>query len=244
MERKIRVGSVSYLNAKPLIYELEQGAMKERIELTTEFPAKIAAMLVEDKIDIGLVPVAIIPRLKEWHINIDYCIGCVGPVASVCIFSEVPIQEVKEVLLDYQSRTSVRLAKILLKEYWNVDPILSDAKEDFRKHICGATAGVVIGDRALEQRRQSKYIYDLGETWIQMTGLPFVFAAWISNKKLDEKFISDFNKVNAIGLTHIDEVVKENPYPVFDLKEYYTQHISYVLDDEKKKGLELFLSKL
>jgi chorismate dehydratase len=72
-------------------------------------------------------------------------------VASVCIFSEVPIHEIKEVLLDYQSRTSVRLARILLKEFWNVDPILTDAKEDFREHISGTTAGVVIGDRALEQ---------------------------------------------------------------------------------------------
>lgn len=235
---------MSYLNAKPLLYGFEQGAMKDQIELITEIPSKIAAMLVEDKIDIGLVPVAIIPRLHEWYINTDYCIGCERPVASVCIFSEVPIDEVKEVLLDYQSRTSVRLAKVLLKEYWNVDPVLTDAKEDFREHIGGTTAGVVIGDRALEQRKQSKYIYDLGEAWIEMTGLPFVFAAWISNKKIDEGFIEEFNKANELGLQHLDEVVSEHPYTIFDLKEYYTEHISYNLTEEKKKGLKLFLEKI
>jgi chorismate dehydratase len=244
VERKIRVGSVSYLNAKPLLYGFEQGAMKDQIELITEFPSKIATMLVEDKIDIGLVPVAIIPRLKEWHINTNYCIGCDRPVASVCIFSEVPIHEIKEVLLDYQSRTSVRLARILLREFWNVDPILTDAKEDFREHISGSTAGVVIGDRALEQRKTSKYIYDLGEAWIQMTGLPFVFAAWISNKQLDPAFIEEFNKANALGLEQLDQVVAEHPYTIFDLKEYYTEHISYNLTEEKKRGLALFLDKL
>ena len=162
---RIRVGAVSYLNTKPLIYGFEQGMMKDGIELLIDYPARIAALLQQHKIDIGLIPVAIIPHLKESHIVTDYCIGAEGPVASVCLFSEVPLEKIEQVLLDYQSRTSVALARILLKDYWMIHPQLTAAQEDFRDHIRGTTAGVVIGDRALEQRGQSAHVYDFGEAW-------------------------------------------------------------------------------
>ena len=242
--RKIKVGAVSYLNTKPLIYGFQQGMMNDSIELIEDYPASIAGMLLNDEIDLGLVPVAIIPRLKEYHIISDYCIGTNDEVASVCLFSDVPMNDVKEVLLDYQSRTSVRLAKILLKEYWKVTPLLTDAKADFRQHINGTTAGLVIGDRAFEQRKVSAYIYDLGKAWKDLTGLPFVFAAWISNKKLDDGFIKNFNAATGAGMGEINTIVAQNPYPLFDLKKYFTDHISYTLDDKKKAGLNLFLDKL
>ncbi len=140
--------------------------------LIEDYPANIARMLMEGTIDVGLVPVAVIPHLKEHYINTDYCIGCEGPVASVAVFSEVPMEKVEKVLLDYQSRTSVALAKVLLRKYWNIEPELVDTKSDYRAQIKGTTAGVVIGDRALEQRKVSTYMYDLGEAWIEITGLP------------------------------------------------------------------------
>jgi len=242
--RKIKCGAVSYLNTKPLIYGFQQGLMKDAIEMTTDYPAGIARKLLNNEIDLGLVPVAIIPALEEYYIIGDYCIGADGPVASVCLFSDIPIEEIKEVLLDYQSRTSVRLAKILLKEYWKVQPILTDAKADFREHIQGTTAGLVIGDRAFEQRKVSAYSYDLGEAWKNLTGLPFVFAAWISNKKLDDDFIQSFNTATGAGMQEIDTIIAANPYPLFDLKKYFTRHISYTLDERKKEGLALFLKKL
>jgi chorismate dehydratase len=242
--KKIKVGAVSYLNTKPLIYGFQQGMMKAQVTLTEDYPSSIAAMLLNDEIDLGLVPVSIIPNLKEWYIISDYCIGADGAVASVCLFSDVPIEDVKEVLLDYQSRTSVRLARILLKEYWKVSPVITDAKQDFREHIKGSTAGLVIGDRAFEQRKVSKYRYDLGESWKKHTGLPFVFAAWISNKKLDDSFVTGFNTATGLGLQQLDAVIAQNPYHLFDLKKYFTQHISYHLDEDKQRGLRLFLDKL
>jgi len=238
------VGAVSYLNTKPLIYGFKHGFEVEGLELIEEYPAKVAQMLLNDEIDVGLVPVAIIPKLKEHHIITDYCIGAEGPVASVCIFSDVAINKVEKVLLDYQSRTSVALAKVLLKNFWKVSPELEDAKEDFRDHIKGTTAGVVIGDRAFEQRKQSAYVYDLAEAWIEMTGLPFVFAAWIANKKLPEDFIMRFNEGNKIGLQNMDKVVAENQYDKYDLNTYYTKNISYELTSEKRRGLEKFLELL
>jgi chorismate dehydratase len=244
LDRKIRVGAVSYLNTKPLIYGFEQGMMKDEVELIFDYPAKIAAALLNDEIDIGLVPVAVIPEMKKYYIIGEYCIGSEGEVASVCLFSEVPLNEIETVLLDYQSRTSVKLAQVLMKEYWKINPRIIKATDDFRSEIKNKTAAIVIGDRALEQRKISAYSYDLGLAWKEYTGLPFVFAAWVSNKPLNEAFIKAFDEANAVGLKNISEVVKANPYTVFDLKSYYTQFISYQLTDDKKTGLQEFLNYL
>ncbi|MDP4283472.1 MAG: menaquinone biosynthesis protein [Bacteroidota bacterium] len=244
MQTKIRVGAVSYLNTKPLIYGFEKGMMKNEIELVIDYPSKIASMLLENKIDVGLVPVAIIPKMKEYHIISDYCIGCDGEVASVCLFSEVPLAKIEKILLDYQSRSSVALLKELIKNYWKIEVIIEEASENYQSGISGTTAGLVIGDRALQQRKISPYIYDLGMEWKKYTGIPFVFAAWISNKALANDFIIAFNKANSFGLNNIEEVVSKNPYSIFDLKHYYTNCISFDLNDGKKRGLEFFLKKL
>jgi chorismate dehydratase len=241
---KIKIGIVNYLNTKPLLYGIQHSPVSEQIILIEDYPANIARLLMEGSIDAGLVPVAVIPHLNEYHIITDYCIGANGPVASVALFSQVPVENVQKVLLDYQSRTSVALAKILLKEYWKITPQITDTKSDYRSLIKGTTAGIVIGDRALEQRKVSEYVYDLGEAWKDFTGLPFVFAAWISNKPLPEDFIAAFNAANKMGVEHIEQVVVENPYPVFDLHQYYTRYISYELNAEKRKGLERFLQFL
>ena len=162
----------------------------------------------------------------------------------MCLFSDVPLEEIKYVYLDYQSKTSVALLKILLKEYWNVQPELLEAFPDYQQNIKGSTAGLVIGDRAFAMRKKCKYIYDLAEYWIQMTGLPFVFAAWVSNKKLDENFINYFSQASAEGLNHIGEIANANINADYDLQTYYNRNIDYVLDKKKREGLELFLNKL
>lgn len=239
------MAAVSYLNTKPLLYGIRHHPVMNEIELVEDYPSKIAQWLIDDKVDVGLIPVAAMLKVADRKIITGYCIGCDGPVASVCLFSEVPVGEIETVILDYQSRTSINLAKILLKEYWKKEPRFIDAKgEDYRSQIRGATAGVVIGDRALQQRRLSTYSYDLGEAWKAHTGLPFVFAAWISNKQLPADFVDRFDEANGKGLQHLDAVVAENSSPYFDLRKYFTDHLSYTLDAKKRKGLDLFLSKL
>lgn len=241
---KIKVGAVSYLNSKPLIYGFQQGMMQDAVEMLEDYPANIAAMLLNDEIDMGLVPVAIIPLLKESYIIGDYCISANGPVASVCLFSDVPMEEIDTLMLDYQSRTSVRLARILLKEYWKINPTINEATVDFRQHIKGRTAGLVIGDRAFEQRGISRFSYDLAASWKQLTGLPFVFAAWVSNKKLSDSFIQQFNMATSYGLQHLDKIIEENPYQLYDLKDYFTKNIVYKLNADSRNGMQLFLEKL
>jgi len=238
------VGAVSYLNTKPLIYGFEKGMMKEKVELIIDYPSIIAAQLINDEIDIGLLPVAVIPQLKEYHIISDFCIASDGAVASVCLFSDVPLNEVKTILLDYQSRTSVGLLKVLLKEHWKISPHLVQAAEGYETSISGTTAGLVIGDRALLQRLRSKFIYDLGLAWKEMTGLPFVFAAWVSNKELSSEFIAAFNIANKLGLADIDAVVNENLCSAYDLHKYYTDNVIFKPEFDKLEVITLFLEKL
>jgi chorismate dehydratase len=239
---KIRVGIVNYLNTKPLIYGLEKEPINEMIELIGAYPAKLAQMLAHDEIDIGLIPVAAIPQLTSYHIIGNYCIGTEGEIASVCLFSEVPMHEIKKVYLDYQSRSSVALLKWLMKESWGIDPQIIEAEDEtYLEKIKETTAGLVIGDRALEQRKISTFIYDLGSEWRSITGLPFVFAAWVSTKPLPDNFIQLFDKANSLGLEHIDEIVADNVFDLYDLKKYYTLHLSYQLDDRKRQGMTKFL---
>jgi chorismate dehydratase len=244
LNRKIKVSAVSYLNTKPLLYGIERHKVINDIELILEYPALIAQHLRDNTVDIGLVPVAAIPTIPDARIISDYGIGADGEVASVCIFSQVAIEHVEKIYLDYQSRTSIRLAQVLLKHYWKKDVEIVQATENYIDEIKSTTAGVIIGDRALLQLQRFEFIYDLADHWKKFTGLPFIFAAWVANKELPEDFIKAFNEANASGLEHIDQVVADNPFPAYDLNVYYRQNISYILDEDKKKGLALFFEYL
>ncbi len=214
------------------------------IDLMLDYPSQLAKDLADNKIDIALLPVAAMLTVPNARIVGDYGIGADGKVASVCIFSHVPMEEIKTVYLDYQSRTSVKLAEVLLKNYWKQEVELKSAPENYIEYINGTTAGVIIGDRALKQLTNFEYIYDLSEAWKDFTGLPFIFAAWVANKDLPADFLERFNAANALGLDHLEEIVEANPFPYYDLMTYYTENIRYHLDDEKKKGMELFLGMI
>lgn len=216
--------------------------MMNDIDLVVDYPANLARSLQAGEIDMALLPVAAIPTIEGARIVCDYGIAADGNVASVCIFSQVPMEQIESVYLDYQSRTSVRLAQLLLEKHWNKSVVYKEATEHYIDNINGTTAGVIIGDRALQQLNNFEYVYDLADAWKDYTGLPFVFAAWVANKELPAGFIAAFNEANALGLSHIDEIVADNPYPYFDLHAYYTKHIHYYLDEGKKQGLEKFLS--
>jgi len=205
-------------------------------------PSNIASMLLNNEIDIGLAPVAIIPAMKTHHLVSDYCIGTTGEVASVCLFSDVPLENIETILLDYQSRTSSALLKLLLNKFWMIEPRLEQTSEEYRHRIQGSTAGLVIGDRAFDQRKISHYIYDLGLAWKSFTSLPFVFAAWISNKPIQDGFINKFNEANKMGLNSIPLIVKSQNFEKYDLSKYYNTNLSYQLDEPKLEGLAHFLS--
>ena len=242
MNRKIKVSGVRYLNTKPLLYGIERHPIAQEIVLNLEYPSLIAQDLKDNRTDVGLVPVAAIPGIPGAQIIADYGIAADGPVASVCLYSEVPIEEIEQVYLDYQSRTSVQLVQVLLKHHWKKEVTFLNAPLDFIEHIQGKTAAVIIGDRALEQLPNFPFVYDLAEHWKIFTGLPFVFAAWVANKPLPQEFIKAFNEANALGLEYIDELVADTHYPIYNLHTYFRQNIHYYLDADKRAGLERFLA--
>lgn len=244
MASKIKVGAVSYLNTKPLLYGIEHSDIINEIDLIVDYPSNLAKLLTVGEIDLALLPVAAMKDIPNATIIGDYGIAADGDVASVCIFSQVPIEEVTSVYLDYQSRTSVKLAEYLLKHYWQKELTFIPATENYIDYIHGEKAGVIIGDRALKQLHNFNYVYDLATAWKDYTSLPFVFAAWVSNKPLSKEFIAEFNVANAHGLKRLDAVIDLHPFPYYDLKKYYTQNIHYYLDDKKHEGLQRFLQTI
>ncbi|MBN8696723.1 MAG: menaquinone biosynthesis protein [Bacteroidetes bacterium] len=244
---KFKISVVSYLNSKPFIHGLKESGIMDDIDLQLDIPSVCAQKLLDNKVDVGLIPVAVIPLLKESYIISDYCIGAVGKVASVCLYSQVPLNEIKTILLDYQSRTSVTLVKVLAKEHWNIDPEWKNAEADFEEKIEGNTAAVIIGDRTFGIEEKYPYRYDLAEEWQKLTGLPFVFACWVSNRALPSGFIAQFNEALKKGMEAIDTVSNEiaagGTYTT-DVAYYLKNNISYTFDQPKKQGLELFLKHL
>ena len=242
---KIRVGAVNYRNAKPLVFGLQQPEMTKIIELSFDYPARLVDQLNRGQIDIGLVPVASIPKIQDAQVIGDYGIATDGKVASVALFSHVPIEEIQSVILDYQSRTSAALLRILMNDFWKKEvAFLPSISDEYIDEINGATAGLIIGDRALQNLGRFPFVYDLGEAWKMLTGMPFVFAVWVASKPMDRTFIEQFDAANSVGLLRLDELANAWPLPGVDMLAYYRDRISYRIDMQKRNALEGFLESI
>ena len=242
---KIRISAVSYTNTKPFLYGIENTPIISKIDLSLDTPADCAQKLIDDKADIGLIPVAATLNLPEWNIISDYCIGATGPVNSVFIFSNCDIQEVKVLQLDPQSRTSNNLARVLLKNFWKAEPQLVTCAVNYAESADPNTAFVQIGDRTFGKKAKYKFVYDLSEHWQKFTGLPFVFAAWIANKHIPEGFVSEFNASLKFGLDHRPELLRSlTRRNDFDLEDYLMHKLDFNLSGDKKKALHLFLDHI
>ena len=239
-----RLVAVSYLNTKPLLYGLLRSDIQERLDMDLAIPSECARRLVDGEADIGLVPVAIIPELPGARIIGNYCIGTKGEVATVCLYGEVPVEEMTAIYLDHHSRTSVMLTRQLMEEYWCHDVAFLEAEEGYINRIGGTVGGLVIGDRAIGLAARFKYTYDLGEAWLNHTGLPFVFAAWVATRPLGDEFVERFDEALRAGLGHIPELqlLLSSPDPDFDLVRYFTYNIDYDLDGPKREAMRRFLT--
>jgi len=244
--KRLNVTAVSYLNTKPFLYGIFRKKLDLKINLELDIPSLCAAKLASGAADMGLVPVGALPSLPNAALISDYCIGAVGPVKTVCLYSNCPLEEMTHLYLDYQSRTSVELVQILFRYHWKVNPVLVPAAPGFERQITGTYGALIIGDRTAGLDKVYPYVYDLGEAWMDFTGLPFVFAAWVSNVPLDPEFIEEFNEALLSGIESVPQLIYliPRPHPDFDLQDYFTRNISYPLDAEKRKGLELFLRYL
>lgn len=242
---KIKISAVSYTNTKPFIYGIQHTAIIDKIDLSLDIPADCAQKVIDNTVDIGLIPVAATLNMPYWNIVADYCIGATGPVNSVFIFSNCEIHEVKRLQLDPESRTSNNLARVLLKNYWKVNPDLITDAADYSNLTDNETAFVQIGDRTFGKKDKYAFAYDLAGEWEKLTGLPFVFAAWIANKPIPQTFVDEFNAALKYGLQHREALFAEIPEREdFDVHDYLLNKIDFDLDESKKEALHLFLEYL
>ncbi len=247
MKKRIKIVAVSYLNTKPLLYGLlHHSRVKSQIDLQLAIPSECARLLKDGAADLGLIPVAALNDLDRPRIVSRYCIGSDGKVETVAIFGDRPIEQLDRILLDFHSRTSVELTRVLLRDHWQLDIPLEAAQPGFEAQIGGSTGALVIGDRTIGLEKKHPFVYDLGAAWKDHTALPFVFAAWVTNRSLPLPFLKDFNQALHQGIDRIPELLLllPNPQLGFDLNAYLTRSIQYHLDSDKRKGLELFLEKI
>jgi chorismate dehydratase len=244
---KIKISAITYLNTKPFLYGITHSTIMDDIDLSLDVPSVCADKMKAGTADLGIIPVAEISEVKGAHILTDFCISCSGKVRTVVLVSQVPIDEVQSIVLDYQSRTSVHLIRILVRDYWKIRPAWIDGGINYIKEdIRGTTAGVIIGDRVFEAEKQFPYVYDLGDAWKALTGLDFVFACWVANKPIDKEFSEKFSEALQNGIAHIPEVIEEYQllYPDYPFEEYFRENIFYHFDDSKRKGMALFLEMI
>jgi chorismate dehydratase len=245
----VNLSIVSYLNTAPFLYGLNHSRKinTNEFNISLDIPSVCAQKLINGEADIGLIPVAVLPLLPAFQIIGKTCIGAIGKVDSVMLFSNVSVEKIDKIILDYQSRTSVKLCQILAANYWKINPAYENAAPNYISNIKGNTAAVVIGDRVFDVFNQFEYAYDLSEAWYSYQQLPFVFACWTSIYPQKNEVIVQLEEALQFGINHLQETISETvpKYPAhYPVENYLTQRISYNLDEAKSKGLETFLSLL
>ena len=174
MAARTRIGAVSYLNTRPLVFGLEQGLAEDKVELSYDVPAKLADRMLADELEIALMPVIELAKMPQLEIVPGLAIGTNGPSRSVLLIAKKSIDDVRTIALDRESRTSNALVQVLCHRVWKIQPEF-DAAGDLES--CDAV--VSIGDKALfPDPPDGCFVYDLGGVWTAATGKPFVFATW------------------------------------------------------------------
>jgi chorismate dehydratase len=237
---QIRVGSVSYLNAKPLIYGLEAAA---DLSLQLEVPSRLLAGLQEQRFDIALLPVIDYQRLESLVMVPSGAIGCDGPTLTVRIFSKKPIREIRTMACDTDSRTSVALARVVLAEKFGIRPTFVDlVKGDDRP----VDARLLIGDKVVcEEPPGFDHQLDLGHAWKEMTALPFVFAIWTARKGVDLRDLPQrLEHARHEGLKNVDKIIKRDAlrrgWPAGMALQYLTLYLKFNVGERELEAIRLF----
>lgn len=239
-----RIGAVSYLNTKPLIYGL-RSALPE-CELFLDLPSRLAERLAAGELDVALIPSVEFLREGRFSIVTDACIACRGPVRSVRLLFRKPPAQVRRLALDVGSRTSAALAQILLNKRYGIRPELVSLPLETSFNDIAADAILVIGDRAMKIP-PSRYVamWDLGQQWTEQTSLPFVFAMWATGSEDIPAVVCEaLRSARDEGLKHLTSIVAAEA-PRHGLSEddclrYFRQQLHFVLGPSERQGLDLF----
>ena len=252
----IRLGAVSYLNTRPLVYGLEDdtglarrsgdGAKAARFHVRFDVPAKCAELLHANEVDLGLIPSIEYPG-RDYRIVPGVSIASDGPVASVAIFSRVPTERIRSLALDTSSRTSVALLRVLCARWFDIQPRFVSMAPDFDRMLQECDAALVIGDNALfaDSAALGLEKVDLGEEWIGMTGLPFVYAFWAGRPGvIGQEDIAALQEARDKGLTATATIGRQSfpddPERAARADLYLRENVKYALGEPEVAGLRRF----
>jgi len=240
----LRIGAVTYLNTKPLVYGLQRRLPDA--EIVFDLPSRLADRLAAGALDIALVPSIELAEHPEWSIVSDACIGCLGPVLSVKVMFRVPPAEVGTLALDEGSRTSAALAQILLNEQYGVRPRLLPLPIGHSPTDAEGDAVLVIGDRAIcNDDRPFVEVWDLGQRWAEWAKLPFVFAMWVARPGVDTAAAARaLSAARDDGCQNLDHITREQAtlmqLPTELIRTYLRDNLYFFLDKQQREGMNRF----
>ncbi|MCA1625096.1 MAG: menaquinone biosynthesis protein [Acidobacteria bacterium] len=242
-----RISASSYSNTAPLIWSFLYGSQRGKYELILDnAPARSAKLLAQKRVSAALVPVIEYQRIENVLLIPNVCVGTKKRVRSVCLVTKgKDLKNVKTISLDVSSRTSVALTQIIFREFFGFEPVYKISKPNLREMLNDSDCALLIGDPALTIDESAYRKFDLAETWKSFTGFGFVFAMWmaqISKAEIARKI--DFAEVRDEGLEHLDEIIANYETEISisreDFRKYLTKNISFSIDENMWKGLELY----
>ena len=243
----MRIGAVSYLNTRPLVYGLDQLAPQH--ELVFDLPSRLADRLAAGELDVALIPSIEFFQNPDYRIVSDACIGCRGPVRSVKLLSRVPLESIRTLALDEGSRTSVALVRILLQERFGLAPRLVPFPIDVAPESIRADALLMIGDRAIHPPAgQFAAEWDLGDVWCRWSELPFVFAMWVCGAGVSPaqhaELGTTLSGARDLGVANVEQIAREEHarfgLSCDDCLTYLRDHLHFTLGPREMAGLRLF----
>ena len=253
MSAKPRVCAVSYLNSSPLVWGLSRGPQRGLVELEAAKPAECAKRISRGEVDVALVPIIELARQPDLAVVPGSCIACNGPVRSILLVCKKPFADVESIAVDSGSRTSVALVQILALQLHDTKPAVRPQAPQLDNMLQGADAALIIGDPALrldprmsDWRGQGVHVYDLGEEWRALTGLPMVFAVWCA-RPIDDVagLVEALNGSAAYGRGRIEEIVAiESTRLGFEadvVRQYLTRDIRYELGPAECEAMVTYL---
>ncbi len=247
MSAPIKIGAVTYLNTKPLVYRLAQFAPQAKLQF--DFPSRLADDLAAGRLDVALIPSVEYFQDPAYQIISDACIACRGPVLSVKLFSRVPAREIRTLALDEGSRTSAALIRILLQERFGLWPRAEPLPIGAALAEASADAVLLIGDRAIHSPPgRFAEVWDLGDEWLRWSGLPFVFAMWVARPGVElgnlEQALAD---ARDCGMASLEDIAAAAAAPlgltIPQCLGYLRDNLHFYLGPEERRGLDLFREK-
>ncbi len=244
MPPPLRVGAVTYLNARPLTRFLSE-ELPDAV-IVCDAPSRLARQLLAGELDVALIPSIEYARNSAMRIVSDACVACEGPVRSVKLYGRVPPEQIRSLALDAGSRTSVTLGRLMLREQLGLQPQLVDLPLGADYEQADADAILVIGDRGLvEPSGQFVFAWDLGRRWAEWQRLPFVFAMWIARPEVELGRLAErLAAARDRGVAHLDAIAREEapslPIDEAECLAYLRDNLSFMLGPRQRQGLARF----